>query len=70
MSQLIEAKPNPFITDKGERTLDFAPIDLHKVIHVIGHPSTLQLAYELIKSKKGNMSPGATNETLDGISHS
>jgi nicotine oxidoreductase len=68
VSQLLDAKPSPFITDKGERTLIFAPIDLYKVIHVIGHPSTLQLAYELIKSNKGNMTPGATKDTLDGMS--
>jgi len=68
VSQLLNAKPSPFITDKGEIILGFAPIDLYKIIHVIGHPSTLQLAYEIIKSNKGNMSPGATNETLDGMS--
>jgi len=63
--QPVKVKFSSFITEKGERCLIFAPIDLYRVIHVIGHPLTLQLAYELIKSKKGNMP--ATNQTLDDI---
>lgn len=41
---------------------------LHKLIHYIADIQTLTLAYELIKSKPGNMTPGITQETLDGIS--
>ena len=37
------------------------------LIEIIGHVEVLQLAYELIKSKTGNMTPGTTQETLDGI---
>jgi hypothetical protein len=70
VEQPFKAKSCPFITDKSERVLDFAPIDLSKVIHIIGHPNTLQLAYELIKSKPGNMSPGTDGKTLDGMSKS
>jgi retron-type reverse transcriptase len=39
-----------------------------KLIHMIADPNTLLLAYELIKSKPGNMTPGTDNQTLDGIS--
>lgn len=67
VEQPFKAKLCPFIIDKSERVLYFAPIDLSKVIHIIGHPKTLQLAYELIKSKPGNMSPGADGKTLDGM---
>lgn len=40
-----------------------------KLIHLISDPGTLTLAYELIKSKAGNMTQGETNETLDGLSN-
>lgn len=65
VTQPTYANDSPFITDKGGRIVSFAPINLNKVIHVIGHPKVLLLAYELIKSKKGNMSPGASGITLD-----
>jgi hypothetical protein len=65
VTQPTYANDSPFITDKGGRIVSFAPINLNKVIHVIGHPKVLLLAYELIKSKKGNMSPGASGVTLD-----
>ena len=38
-----------------------------KLIHLIADPNTLTLAYELIKSNPGNMTRGASSETLDGI---
>ncbi len=38
-----------------------------KLIHLIRSMPVLQLAYELIKSKPGNMTPGIGHETLDGI---
>lgn len=41
-----------------------------KLIHLIADPKTLTLAYELIKSKPGNMTRGTKSETLDGISKS
>lgn len=34
---------------------------------LLSDPMTLVLAYESIKSKPGNMTPGSTKETLDGI---
>lgn len=37
------------------------------IIHVISDVTTLILAYEHIKSKPGNMTPGVNLETLDGI---
>lgn len=37
------------------------------LIYVIAHPDTLILAYELIKSKTGNMTPGTSKETLYGL---
>jgi retron-type reverse transcriptase len=40
----------------------------HKLIHYVADLQTLKLAYESIKSKPGNMTRGATDETLDGIS--
>jgi group II intron reverse transcriptase/maturase len=39
-----------------------------KLIHIIADPYVLRLAYEFIKSKPGNMTPGVTPETLDSIS--
>lgn len=38
-----------------------------KLIHVISDLEVLMLAYELIKSKPGNMTKGSTEETLDGL---
>jgi len=38
------------------------------LIHYIADPSILVLAYESIKSKPGNITPGVGMETLDGIS--
>ena len=35
---------------------------------MIANQNTLKLAYELIKSKKGNMTRGVSKETLYGIS--
>ena len=45
------------------------PYDLtnKKVIHIISDVETLMFAYELIKSKPGNMTPGSDETTLDGI---
>lgn len=37
------------------------------LIRVISDPETLLIAYEQIKSKTGNMTPGTTGETLDGV---
>jgi group II intron reverse transcriptase/maturase len=39
----------------------------NNLIHIIGDYQTLLLAYELLKSKPGNMTKGPTSETLDGI---
>lgn len=46
------------------------PYDLtnKKVIHIISDVETLTFAYELIKSKPGNMTPGSHEITLDRIS--
>ena len=38
------------------------------LIHIIADLNTLKLAYELIKSKAGNMTRGLLPETLDGMS--
>ena len=38
-----------------------------RLIHYIADVNTLILAYETIKSRPGNMPPGSTPETLDGI---
>lgn len=38
------------------------------IIHYISNLEILIIAYESIKSKPGNMTPGADGETLDGIS--
>lgn len=50
---------------KANKFLNATHTDL---IHYIGHIDVLKLAYELIKSKPGNLTPGITKETLDGIS--
>jgi len=39
----------------------------HSLIELVGSVDLLKLAYELIKSKPGNMTPGSDKETLDGI---
>lgn len=38
------------------------------IIHYISDLNTLITAYEMIKSKTGNMTKGTSEETLDGIS--
>lgn len=38
------------------------------LISIISDPEFLFAAYELIKSKKGNMTPGVDKKTLDGVS--
>ena len=42
--------------------------DRFKIIHAIGDEKVLTLAYELIKSKQGNMTKGTDKSTLDGMS--
>lgn len=37
------------------------------IINILANPLFLQACYLEIKSNPGNMSKGATNETLDGI---
>jgi group II intron reverse transcriptase/maturase len=39
------------------------------LIKIISNPTFLKAAYQLIKGKKGNMTPSNNNETLDGISN-
>lgn len=39
------------------------------IIRILADPGFLQYCYMLLKGKPGNMSVGATNETLDGISY-
>ena len=46
----------------------FRPLNNENLISVIGHPDVLHLSYELGKSKEGMMTPGISNETLDGMS--
>ena len=41
-----------------------------KLIHIIADVDMLKYAYELIRSKKGNLTPATDKETLDGISES
>ena len=38
------------------------------LISLLSNPNLLELAYNNIKSKPGNMKPGVNPETLDGIS--
>jgi retron-type reverse transcriptase len=38
-----------------------------KLIHIVANPEVLVLAYETIKSKPGNETPGFDAQTLDGI---
>lgn len=58
---------SPLIISKCEKVVTFTPLESSKLIHAIAHPDVLWLAYDLIKSKPGNMTRGATNETLDGL---
>ena len=39
-----------------------------KLIRIIADVDMLKYAYELIRSKKGNLTPATDGETLDGIS--
>ena len=39
----------------------------NNLIHLIGNESTLLLAYEIIKSKPGQMTKGFSGKNLDGI---
>lgn len=64
-SELLDAN-SPLITTEGER-VEFRPLNTDKLIHAICHEDVLMLAYELIKSKPGNKTPGSNKETLDGI---
>lgn len=66
----LPSKGSPLITStkEGERKVAFAQLDSSKLIHAICHPDVLMLAYEQIKSNPGNMTPGCTKETLDGMS--
>lgn len=43
------------------------PID-RNLISLLSNPTLLEIAYNNLKSKPGNMTPGITPETLDGIS--
>ena len=45
------------------------PVD-RKLSKLISDPKLLEFAYDNIKSKPGNMTPGIVPETLDGISYS
>ena len=38
-----------------------------KLIHILSDPEVLILAYEIIKSKPGNLTPGSDSTTLDNI---
>lgn len=38
-----------------------------KLIHIVADPEVLILAYEIIKSNPGNMTPGSDVSTLDGV---
>jgi retron-type reverse transcriptase len=64
-SELLDAN-SPLITVKGGR-VEFRPLNTDKLIHAICHVDVLMLAYELVKSKPGNMTPGSNKETLDGM---
>jgi hypothetical protein len=39
------------------------------IVRILADPGFLQFCYMLIKGKPGNMSPGTTMETLDGLSY-
>ena len=68
------SKEDLFIIPKGcEKLLDLLhnkndPDRRRKLIHYIADVKTLVLAYEIIKSKPGNLTRGVDKETLDGIS--
>jgi group II intron reverse transcriptase/maturase len=72
--EIVEEKPiiSPEGCDKLENLRLFAKKNVAHVfddtIHIISNINTLLLAYELIKSNPGNMTPGVSKETLDGIS--
>ena len=46
---------------------DIANVDIANPIHDIASLKNIIRAYESIKSKPGNMTPGASTETLDGL---
>jgi len=62
------------ISNECARLVDLRKINLENtfhvnknIIHIISDMSVLVLAYELIKSNPGNMTPGVNNSTLDGL---
>lgn len=71
--QVNDRKKIAFIIPKGCEKLmelrnNYKDTSLRRrLIHYIADENTLKLAYELIKSRPGNMTPGSTPETLDGI---
>ena len=61
-------KPNGSVILKELREANSQSVINTKIIHVIADLEILILAYETIKSSPGNMTPGDTGKTLDGIS--
>jgi hypothetical protein len=50
------------------RNLERIDCKYRKIINIIADVEMLKYANSLIKSKPGNLTPGATEETLDGLS--
>jgi len=59
----------PIITDKGDRCAlaTSTSQNFSNLIHKISDLKRLVIAYELIKSKKGNLTKAVDNKTLDGL---
>jgi retron-type reverse transcriptase len=66
-SSFNPSKGSPLIIDKSGKVVTFAHLDPSKLIHAIAHTDSLWLAYELIQSNKGKITPGVIKETKDGM---
>ena len=70
-----KTKVSQLISNQNLRTFVQTKLDCYKnkderyngIIRILANPGFLQFCYLLIKGKQGNMSIGATEETLDRI---
>lgn len=56
---------SPLIISECKKVISFATLDSARLIHVIGHPDVLRLAYELIPNRASSVQAGRS--TLIGL---
>lgn len=67
LSLTKESDPVGVLENIQKRSEKDSSLKLNNLIGAISNPKLLALAYELIKSKPGNMTPGADTTTLDSL---